>query len=132
MVAKLLATSAVTDLIGDRIWPAGVPQDTGRTTSITYAPMGRRFQNIAGPTGGNGSAELDIQVDCWASSYAAAQGLADVVRDALNAWSDTDGTPSVTKCHHQDEIYLPEPREGGQDEYTHRVSQDYMLQYLDT
>ena len=132
MVAKLLATSGVTDLIAARLWPIMSPQNTGRVTHITYTTVDKQLYNTTGPTAANGSGECRIQVDCWAATYPAAKALSDAVRATLQDWSDTGGTPSISMCHFQGEHDSPEPTEAGSDEYTHRVSQDYMLQYRDT
>lgn len=87
MVAVLLDTTAVTDLVGDRIFPLVVRSDTdlpGITYQRTY---GERSYTMAGA---GGWARVNITLACWAREYSQARSIADVVRKALDAYSDTD------------------------------------------
>ena len=92
LYTKLTGTTAVSDLVGDRVYPAPLPQniadpcisfqriDTPREYSLTG------YANLASPR---------IQVDCWAETYEGATALANAVRQAVQGFSGDIGSVTV-------------------------------------
>ena len=84
--ARLLAVTAVTDLVGTRVYPLLLPQDP------TYPAI--RYQQITGTResamGSDvGLVEATEQVDSYDSTYAGARVLAEAVRAALQRFRGT-------------------------------------------
>jgi len=87
MVAVLLDSTTVTNLVGDRIFPVVVRSD-GDLPGITYQrTYGERTYTMAGS---GGWARVTISLACWARDYSQARSMADAVRLALDAYSGTD------------------------------------------
>lgn len=89
VVAMLLADSAITALIGDRVTPVTVRVDA-ELPSLVYLRLGsERSYTLAG-RGGWTSAVIGI--NAWAHEYAQARSLADAVRNCLDAQDDGTAT----------------------------------------
>ena len=83
MFAALSGASAVTALVGTRIYPVTIP--AGKSLpAITYFRVSgtpeRRLNN-----GGSSGQRVRVQVDCWATTYAAAKSAAAAVQTAAIA-----------------------------------------------
>lgn len=100
--ARLLATSAVTDIVGGtshaRIYPLRLPQ-RGKLPAITYQRIdGEREHAMEGTSG---LARIRVQLDCWATDQAGRDGyttvkqLAAAVRGALDGWRGAQGSESI-------------------------------------
>lgn len=77
LIAYLLDTDDVTDLVGDRIHVNARPQEGELPAIVIRRISGPRYQVLRGPAG---LAHPRIQVDCLAYTAIAAKQLADVVR----------------------------------------------------
>lgn len=115
VIAKLLATAAVTDLVGQRVYPRIAPptaleRDDGETTFNPYIVVRR-------PAGNNITHRLarrdsfrktPLTVYCMACDHLTACRVADVVMDALDptasdqTGSQTWGAYSVDHCEVMD------------------------------
>lgn len=110
IVAKLLATSAVTALVGQRVTP-GKPDQDSQGDYIVYGKA----------SGGGGGHRLDgtpgmrwylIRITAYATTEVAAEAIIGAVREALDGWGDE--SEGVVRCFaqpDQDEIVMPD--EGG-------------------
>jgi len=125
LYAKLAGTTAVTELVGSRIWPVRRHSDT--LPAITYQRVGTTPVNCS--LGTVATEFCRVQVDCWDDDYGDVKTLAAAVRAALSGFSDDSDTPDISMCHLTGEFDLPEPPEPGQNMQIHRVSQEYYLQY---
>jgi hypothetical protein len=130
VVAKLLATQAVTDLIGDRVRKHYRKSSWGSSDAITYQRIATVSSNHAGGT--TTLSFVRLQVDIWSSTPLGGRALAQAVRDALSGWSDATGSPKVTMCHLMGEQDMPEPPDLGDEETETRIMQEYYLQVSDT
>ncbi|NFV79998.1 DUF3168 domain-containing protein [Magnetospirillum aberrantis] len=80
---------AVSALAGARIYPLTAPTKV-QTPYITYQRIsGDRWRSCDGPTG---TAQPRIQVDAYATTYAAAKALAKVIRKTLDGFIGTATT----------------------------------------
>jgi hypothetical protein len=94
LVARLLATPAVTAIVGARIAPVVLRQATADATLVYQRIYGQRSYSL---TGAAGWVETQVQFTCWSASYSEARTLADEVRQALDLWaSDADGVHLVS------------------------------------
>ena len=119
LYTHLTGNSSVAALVGTRIYPVTLPQDPV-LPCITYQVVAEpRVHALDGA-----SAPMPyVQIDCWAATYLAAGGLADVVSGVLDSFRGTlGGTLSVSACRQRSrrEVYEPETKE-------HRVSLDFSI-----
>ncbi len=125
--AKLTATTAVTDIVGQKVFPIKAMQSTA-LPYITYQTISDNSINHA--TGATETNNTRIQVDCWAATYDEARTLGKAVKEALKNWTDLAGDPAISSSHYDGGSDAPEPILPGQDKLdAHRVRQDYLLWY---
>jgi hypothetical protein len=83
MVARLTADAGITALAGTRVYPLIIPQDAP-LPAIRYARITTfRPQVMSEETG---TAEISMQLDSYATTYAGAKALGAAVRAALTRW----------------------------------------------
>ena len=139
--ALLLADTGVSALVADstrdppgrgRVFPLMLPQTPASPLpAITYARVsGIRDTTLSGPVG---LVKARLQVDCWASTFDGARGLAGAVRRALDGYrgwvSDVNPDDPADVTNHdvqgcflltERDLYEPDPK-------TFRVVQDYLV-----
>lgn len=86
VVAVLLADTAVTDIVGDRITPGVIEVEAGLPGINVMRAAGSRSYTF----GGGIDATISISVSCWAQNWRTARPLAELVRAALDAYSGGD------------------------------------------
>lgn len=88
-------------LVSDRVYPSGTAATT--TPYITYQRITAIEQTSLDTNGGTGNLYNTImQIDVWASSYGAAQTLAESVKTALKGWSNQNVVQSELDEYEQD------------------------------
>ncbi len=127
--AQLVGSTALTDLIGTRVFPVFLPQGV-TLPAVTYQRVGTTPLN--GSTGGGDVSFARFQLNAFATTYAGAKAVAKQTRIALRAWSDSTGTPAISMTSYHGEFDLPEPPEPAQDNYIHGVMQDWFVQFTST
>jgi len=125
LVAKLLATTAVTNLIGSAIYPITARQGAA-LPYITHQLISDNSVNHS--TGATETNHCSIQVDCWAAAYDGARALGAAVKTALKSWSDQTGDPAV-RCHYASGSDAAEPVIAGQDTGRYRFRITLTLWY---
>ena len=77
----LAASTALTAIVADRLWPIAAPQDTSRPY-LVWTPVGvSAEQYFASPD----DVDYDrVSIDCWADDFAAADAMARATRAALS------------------------------------------------
>ena len=113
LVATLKANTALTALVGTKIFPLIVPQGTA-LPCISYQRISGMPANTL--SGHSGLEEIDLQIDVWAKTYAEAKTIAKAVRAAMPA----SGTPF--SAHLRMDEDLP-----GDDGSYFRVSMEYVV-----
>lgn len=119
--ARLAAVSAVSSLVGDRIRPLKLEQQT------TYpAVLYRRVSARPVSTMGEDDALTGTlyEVESWAETQADAVDLARKVRAALARWGGIAGGVTVQQVFFESEIHFYDP-----ELRVHRISQDYAVWY---
>lgn len=104
VIAKLLATSAVTTLVSTRVYPRIAPQSDPKPYLIVLRPEGQ--VNLQTSKGLYGVSVTPIVVCCVGSTYDESRSLSGPVVAALNpsTWtgSETWGTTEVASCQLND------------------------------
>lgn len=80
----LLASTAITRIVGTRIYALEVPEDT-TLPALSY----RIVSAVSSPTfATSGMTRYRVQINCWALSYAQAVALRDAVISSLDGYTD--------------------------------------------
>lgn len=120
-VAYVLAQSAITTLIGTRIMPAPLRQDSD-LPAVSYQLISQRDDVLH--DGPQGLPDARLQLDCWADSYASARALAEAIRTAVHAYRGMMGVVNVQRAKVENIVDGFEPNTGQQ-----RVIMDVLLMY---
>jgi hypothetical protein len=123
IIQRLLATSAVATIVGTGVYPGAKPQGAPLPAIVFNKISGAPLYDDKGEAG---IEESRLQIDCWATSYTAAKGLARAVRDSLSAFFGTSEGVESLYCTLETERDL---RESGSNaaEYLHRTSMDFLI-----
>lgn len=84
--SKLLATAAVSALVGARVDWGIRSQGATMPAVVLHQVSGVPQMNLAGPSGWSSDR---IQVDCWGRTFKSARDLADAVSTALHGLRET-------------------------------------------
>jgi hypothetical protein len=104
LVALLLADSAVSALVADRIGAATLPERMARP-NITYQLISA--QRVNANDGPAGLVFATIQVSCWADAHKTAKQVAAAVRERLNGFTGSAGGLTVQSLLLDDERDAP-------------------------
>ena len=124
--AQLAATSALTDAVSTRIYRYQRARGSA-LPAVTFQRFTTTPSNHA--TGTTVTTNARIQVDSWAADMDTARTVSDAVATALNGWSSTGTTPSITMVHLISDLDLSAPPEQGDDVLMYRITQDYDIWY---
>lgn len=130
IVAHLLADGPVSAIIGVRVHPGEIPQDTD-TPAVVYTRVStQRDVDLSGPMS---FVQVRMRLDLWHTNYAGVKALADAVRVALNgvglASPHLLGAEPVQLVYLDNDGDLPD-FEGDRRDY--RVSQDWIVIHTET
>ena len=122
LIAKLLATAGVTNLVSTRINWSRRPQGAALPAIVLQRVSGTPDVHHAGASG---LVVSRIQVDCWAASYGSAKAVARAVETAVTAQTFTQGATRF------DVILIDSERDDSTDETTplFRTSLDLMVHH---
>lgn len=130
----LREAAAISDLVGDRIYPVGEVKETVRPPYITFLRVSNVHERHYG--GGSGVAHPRWQIDCWARSALEAEQLGDAVRNALdNFKGDVDvgsETLSVRSTFLENDDMGFELPFDGSGRGVHRVRMDFTIWHRET
>lgn len=127
IVDVLLGAAPVTALVGQRLTPKQLDQDSALPALVYQVIDGRREH---GMTADHGLPHPSLQIDCYATSYAGAWALAAAVATALERLTNTSVEPDVLDVILESERDWPADDELSSDERgVHRVMQEYTVWY---
>ena len=127
----LLTKSAVTTVVGTRIYPGFVPQKISTYPLVVYSVVSSIAKDLL--TGGAGWAETRIQLDVYATTAVARDSLVEILRDELQGFpttsSKTMGSSTVTAVVYLNSLDLYEPPQDNSDTGLFRNSTDYWFRH---
>lgn len=121
LIAHLLATSALSALVGARVYPGARPQ----SSALPSATMNVISSTPAYSDDGEDGLQDDrVQFDCWGMTYTSAKQVAREIIKALSAYKGGIFLYITLELQH-------DLREGGTDdaEYLFRTSLDFIVTY---
>lgn len=113
LTTLLLAQTAVTDLVGQRIFTSAAPQGT----PLPYIVMDRVLDEKHSALDGFVNARhVEIDIECWGPTPGIAANVSKVVSDFLDDFSGpTGGAERILSSHHMDEDDSFDPPKSGSD-----------------
>jgi hypothetical protein len=123
LIQKLLATSGVTALVSQRVYPGSMPQASPLPSIVMNRVSGAPLYTDQGECG---LASARVQIDCWAQTYTGAKQVARAVITSLSAFAGTSSGFTFQYVMVDDERDF---REGGSNsnEYLFRTSIDLIV-----
>lgn len=118
-MARLEAVSAVTDVVGTRIYPEPLRQET-TLPAVGYQRVSAQRDSAMGSD--TGIARVRMQVSTWATQYSQAKTLATAVRAALQRFRGTVATVEILDVFVLNDLDLHEA-----EIEVHRVLTDYEI-----
>ncbi len=118
----LLADVAIAAVVTARVYPVRLPQGI-KDASIVYSRISAQGDHhMQGPSG---LARVRMQIDCYAQTAAAANSLANLVKEAIDGHSGSMGSVPVQGVFFESERDLPFDDVSGM----YGVSRDYFITY---
>ncbi|MEQ8251576.1 MAG: DUF3168 domain-containing protein [Oceanibaculum nanhaiense] len=117
--AWLSAQPVVSALLGDRIYPLVLPQNSGLPAATYQRIGGERFYDL---DGGARPKRVTLQLDSWAADYAGAKALAGAIESVLDGYAGPMGDLVVSRS-----VILREDEEHEDQTKLWRVSVDYQI-----
>ncbi len=129
----LLSKSAITSLVGNRIFPSFIPQKNRAYPAITYSLVSNNSAHHL--QGGAGYGEQRLQVDVYAITEESRDAVVEALRNQLQGFppAGTSGTIGagtvVTSIVYKGSRDLYEPDQVGADTGYFRNSTDYWIRF---
>jgi hypothetical protein len=95
LIAKLLATAGVSDLVATRIRPVLAHQTDALPLIVVHQITHRPEYSTSATVG---LADTRVQIDCWGKTMASAQAVAEAVKAALSGQTFTQGGVTFQGC----------------------------------
>jgi|GEM_PF-1860067 len=127
----LFSVTAITDLVGDRIYPHHLPQGQNTFPVLTFQRISTSHDHTL--TEAAGMCYARVQIDCWSKgSLNTALELAEAVRQALHGFrGDMEGT-SVAFITLLNDGDMHEAPTDASDTWLYRRTQDWRIKYAET
>lgn len=123
----LLSKSAITSLVGTRMFPRKIPQKNSAFPVIVYRIVSQDAAHHL--AGGAGYAGTRIQLDVYSETETETDALAEAIRNQMQGYSGAMGTASVTSVVLKNSQDLYEPPQDNSDTGLYRNSTDYWLRH---
>lgn len=123
LIARLLATTGVSALVGSRVYPGSVPQGATMPAVVVNVISGGPLYADDGEVGLDNTR---VQIDCWATTYSSAKTVARAVRDSLSAFVGTVSGVTFPYILLDVTRDLREPG-ANQSEYRYRTNMDFIV-----
>ena len=127
--ARLLASPAITTLVGSRIYFGALPQTASLLTgpALTFSIISRPYGLNLG--GADGTSSGHIQFSAWSLYQKTSDQLAQAVRDRFCGFAGSIGGLEITACIPEDEVDLPEPPRAGTDQWLYHIAVNYRMNH---
>lgn len=121
LFSKLTNESAITDLVGTRVYPLTLPQNP-TYPAMTYQQISKVWGKTHQGAGDMGWPRF--QFDCYGTSYSAAKGVANALRQTIDGFSGTVATVDVCAI-----FFVNEVDDFNDEVGVYRVAADYRVIY---
>ena len=122
MLAYLKTCTAITDLVGTKIYPVRYPQGALENKPfITYQLIDEPTVNTHD---GKSVYKARVQVDAWGETYLSAHAVGDALHAALHGYRGSWSPYTIGNVLRKRKQDIPEP-----DIEASRVSQDFVISY---
>jgi SPP1 family predicted phage head-tail adaptor len=129
VVAQLLATSAVSAMIGNRVRPVKLHW-SDCLPAVVYFSNRNPANNLSGPSG---TEQASIALTCQGQDYATARALAKAIKASLavavGSWPAVSGAPTLSSCMLDDSADNDVDMEPSQDSGVFSINQTWNLWY---
>lgn len=126
----LTSKSAITDLVGTRVYPHHLPQSNTVYPALTIQLIDS--QHVHHLQGASGVATARVQIDCWSDMLSEVVTLAEAVRNAMQGFSGTMDGVNVHFIQLAGTRNVHEAPQDGSDNWTYRKTCDYMIKYTES
>ena len=127
----LFSVTAITDIVGDRIYPHHLPQGQTTFPVLTFQRISTVHDHTL--TEAAGMCQARIQFDCWSKgSVETAFQLAEAVRQALHGYRGNMEGTSVAFVQLAMEKDMHEAPSDGSDTWKYRRIQDWLFKFHET
>lgn len=126
IVSKLLATTGVTDYVGQRVDMGISPQGEALPRIVIHRISTERPSSTLGPVG---LAQATVQVNCFDETYFGAKNVASAVRSALNGYEGTVETIQILGCTFANQTDLQGSPTAGTDSPIFGDAQDFTVSW---
>lgn len=119
----LTSNSAISALVGSRVYPQVIPPAETGSPAITYAQ--ENVENIYLLQGKSDLRIADFAIDCWHKQYVDARNLADTIHSELDQYRGTFGADTVESVRLTNDFEGPPDNDTG----LYRVSLRFDIAY---
>ena len=132
MIVKAFQTyleskTAVTNLVGTRIYPRHLPRDNTTYPVLTHQLISNNHLHVIGSAAGQSTAR--VQVDCWGLKLADVETLAEAVRGILQGYSGKMGTVDVGFVMLVNDMDMHESPKDASEQWLYRRVMDFTVKY---
>ncbi len=123
VTSLLLTDSAIVAMVGERVYPVGLPQDCPKPALTIVKAGGAEPRTLQRSTAYRSAR---IRVSCWAESESEAEDLVAAVRARLVDYRWTVGTVRISHLACDNEIDMGQNPAAGTDSYTYQIVLDLL------
>jgi hypothetical protein len=126
---RLLASTAITDLVGARIYFGALPQSLSLDDgpALSYTVVTRTYGHVL--QGADGTSQGRVQISSYAYTEQLADRIAQAVRDCWDGFRGFIGGLEVTACVLDNETDLSSPPAASTDQWLYMIASDYQVNH---
>jgi hypothetical protein len=127
--SRLLASTAITNLVGTRIYFGALPQSISLDDgpALSYTVVTRAYGHVL--QGADGTSQGRVQISSYAFTQKMADRIAQAVRDCWDGFRGFIGGLEVTACVLDNETDLPTPPAASTDQWLYMIASDYQVNH---
>lgn len=126
---RLLASPAITALVGSRVYFGAVPQTASLATgpALTYSVPDRPYgHTLAGP---DGTSQARVKFSAWSMLESQSTAIAQAIRDRFQGFAGNISGCVVTASILEDEHHIPNPPRAGTDQWIYEIDTTYRVNH---
>ena len=126
---RLLNDTAVTDLIGTRLYPRRIPQGV-ENPCAKYQMISSMREGAL--DGGSGIVNAMIQIDIFSDSHLEAETISEKIRERLQGFRGTESSVEILGCTLINSRELLSAAVDASDDHDYRVILEFEIQHQET